>query len=203
MAEVYEPYGKSVVRPLLVCMAAAALVAIFADSIASLAMVQKNAVRILPSLVRFVPSVAQIASETANNEASEIILLAQWLFAPVYAFVWFYTAPPWTPRMRYTVRLTNRTIPSSKRVVAWPIGILFLGAWALGDLGVISFPTFYNGKYAYPLDHAVPQVKVIYGSPFALAVYAWLGPICEVCVFWMLAMLIVNAKTYLSADAAR
>ena len=80
--------------------------------------------------------------------------------------------------------------------------IVFLGAWVLGDLGVINFPTFYNGKYAYPIDQAVPQVKLIYGSPVALAIYAWLGPICEVAILSMLSMSVIHAKVYASPPAA-
>jgi hypothetical protein len=202
MAEVYEPYPKSAIKPLLYCVAGAAFVAILSIHLSSLPVVQSGALRVLPTMVRLVPSVASISSETMNREAAEIVLMFQWLFAPIYLFVWFYTAPPWTRRMRYTVLLTARTLTPAKRYIVFPLGIVFLGAWVLGDLGVIDFPTFYNGKYAYPLDHAVPQVKLIYGSSVALAIYAWLGPLCEVAVLWMLSMSVINAKTYASPAAA-
>ena len=203
MAEAYEPYPKSATKPLLYCMAGSAFVAILSIHLSALPAVQSAALRVLPTMVRLVPSVASISNETMNWEASEIVLLTQWSFAPIYLFVWFYTAPPWTRRMRYTVFLTARTLTPAKRHIVFPLGIVFLGAWVLGDLGVIDFPTFFNGKYAYPLDHAVPQVKLIYGSPVALAIYAWLGPLCEVGVLWMLSMSVINAKTYLSTDTAR
>jgi hypothetical protein len=202
MPETYEPYPKSAIKPLLRCVTAAAFVAILSVHFSTMPAVQNSVLRVLPTIVRLVPSAASISSETMNWEASEIVLLTQWLFAPVYLFAWFYTAPPWTPRMRYTVLLTARTLTPTKRFIVLPNAIIFLVAWVLGDLGVIDFPTLYNGKYAYPLDHAVPQVRLIYGSPFALSIYAWLGPLCEVTVLWMLSMLVINAKTYASPAAA-
>jgi hypothetical protein len=201
-AEAYEPYPKSAIKPLLYCVATAAFVAILSVHISTIVVVQNGVLRVLPTVLRLVPSVASISSETMNWEASEIVLLTQWLFAPAYLIIWFYTAPPWTQRMHRTVLLTKRTLTPAKRYIALPLGVVFLGAWVLGDVGVIDFPTFYNGKYAYPLNHAVPQVKLIYGSPIALAIYAWLGPLCEVAVIWMLSMLLVNGKTYASPAAA-
>lgn len=196
MAAVYVPYTKSAVKPLLHCMFGAAVVAILSVYSLDIPAVRNIVLHFVPSMVRVVPSVGSIASETKSPEVSETILLAQWLFAPLYLFVWFYSAPPWTRRMRSTVLLGTRSFAPAKRYMALLVGSVFLGAWLLGDLGLIDFPTFYNGKFACPLDQAAPQVKVIYGSPVALAVYAWLGPICEVTVVWMLSMLVVNAKTY-------
>jgi len=170
MAEAYEPYPKDVMTPLVVSVTAAAVVAIFSVYFSTVPVIQVSVVRALPMMVHLVPSVPSISSETRNMEASEIVLLTQWLFAPVYAFVWFYTAPPWAPRMRYTILLKARTFTPAKRSIGMPLGTLVLAAWLLGDFGIIGFPTFYNGKFAYPLDHAVPQIKLIYGSPIALAI---------------------------------
>jgi hypothetical protein len=202
MSQVYEPYPKSAIKPLLYCLAGAAFVAIVSIRFSVLPIVQRDLLRVVSTMMRLVPSVASISSETMDREASEIMLLTQWSFAPIYLFVWFYIAPPWTRRMRYTVLRTARALTPAKRYIGFPLGIVFLGAWVLGDLGVINFPTFYNGKYAYPIDQAVPQVKLIYGSPVALAIYAWLGPICEVAILWMLSMSVIHAKVYASPPAA-
>jgi len=99
--------------------------------------------------------------------------------------------------MSVTISNTSRTLTDSKRFIGFPIGILFFGAWLLGDANVIGFPTFYNGKYVYPLSHAVPQLKLIYESRVAMIIYAWLGPLVEASIIWMFSMLVVNAKTYL------
>ncbi len=63
-------------------------------------------------------------------------------------------------------------------------------------MGIVDFPTFYNGKYVYPLAGAVPQLKLIYASPTFLAIYAWFGAFAEACIIWMLFAVILNAKLY-------
>lgn len=191
------PFPKSAMRPLTICALAAALVAFLSIYLASVPGVQSLLVRILPSMVRLVPSVASIASETANSESSEIILLTQWCFAPIYCLVWFHCAPPWTRRTRDAALVRARTLSRAKRQIVMPVGMLVLVFWLLGDFGIIGFPILYNGKYAYPLDTAVPQVKLIYGSPVALAIYAWIGPLVEVGVVWMLLMCAINLKAYM------
>jgi hypothetical protein len=59
------------------------------------------------------------------------------------------------------------------------------------------------GKYVYPLSGAVPQLKLVYVSRVALAIYAWIGPIAETTVLWMFLLLVLNAKTYLQPQSGK
>ena len=202
MAKEIKPYPTERLRPLLVCIIVAAVLAVLSTYIAALSHVHKIFARILPSLVRLVPSVTAISSETADPEASEIVLLGQWSFAPLYVVLWFYCLAPWSPHMRQLALLRTKTFTPIQRKVVMPIGILFSGAWILGNLGLIGFPTFYNGKYAYPLAHAVPQLRIIYTSRIAFAIYAWLGPLAEAWIVWTLCVVALNVKTYFSPQPA-
>ena len=198
MSENAVPYSRSESRPLLRCMVVAAIVAGICFLIAPIPTVQNSMDSIMPFMLRLVPSAATISSETLNPLASEIVLAIQWLFAPAYLCIWFYCLPPWSRRMSVTISNASRTLTDSKRFIGVPIGILFFGAWLLGDANLIAFPTFYNGKYVYPLSHAVPQLKLIYESRVALVIYAWLGPLTEASIIWMFSVLVMNAKTYLA-----
>ena len=54
-------------------------------------------VEALVSLVmRFVPSIAKMASESRHSEASKAILSLQWIFLPVYVGGLLYLQPPWS-----------------------------------------------------------------------------------------------------------
>lgn len=197
MSEKAVPYSRSDLHPLLRCMVIAAIVAGICFVTGPIPKVQNNMDGILHFIPRLVPTVAAISRETSNPMASEIVLAIQWLFAPAYLFIWFHSLPPWSRRMRVTITNVSGTLTDSRRFIGVPFGILFLGAWLLGDANRIAFPTFYNGKYVYPPSHAVPQFRVIYESRVALVIYAWLGPFIEATIIWMFSMLVVNAKTYL------
>ena len=99
--------------------------------------------------------------------------------------------------MRRTVAIPSQSLTETKRPIGLALGLLFFGAWLLGDFQIISFPTFYNGQYVYPLSEAVPQLKLIYVSRVALTIYAWVGPVAEASIIWMVFVLVLNAKTYL------
>jgi len=190
------PYSATELRPLVCCILVAAVTAAICVLFGPTSIDKTGLVSILRPMDRLVPSIATISSATTDPTASEIILAVQWLFAPAYGFIWFYFYPPWSSRMRLTVANTSRTLSDAKRPIGLVIGILFFGVWILGDLGLIAFPTFYNGKFVYPLGEAVPQLKLIYASRIALAVYAWFGPIVETTIIWMFSLLTLNAKTY-------
>jgi len=122
--------------------------------------------------------------------------LAQWLFTPAYVIAIFYCFAPWSPFMRDFAVRKSLAFSSTHRTLIMPAGVLVSCAWFLGDLGLIQFPTLYNGKFVYPLSHVAPQLRLIYTSRIAFAIYAWLGPIVEVGLFWMLCTVVINARTY-------
>src|ERR1700722_1475512 len=198
MSENAIPYSRSELRPLLRCMVVAAIVAAICFLVAPIPTAQNSMDSIMPFMLRLVPSVATISSETLNPLPSEIVLAVQWLFAPAYLYIWFYSLPPWSRRMSATISNTSKALTDSRRFIGVPIGILFFGSWLLGDANLIAFPTFYNGNYVYPPSHAVPQLKLIYESRVALVIYAWLGPLTEAAIIWMFSVLVLNAKTYLA-----
>jgi hypothetical protein len=196
MKEMAIPYSKSDLRPLLRCMVLAAAVAAISFFIGPYSVVKNWFGYPLPLMLRLVPSIAAISSSTPDPLASEITLAIQWLFAPAYTYLWFYLLPPWSRRMAQTVSNAKRKFSRTRRILSMSIGVLFFSSWLLGDLGIIDFPTFYNGKYVYPLAGAVPQLRLIYTSPTVLAIYAWFGPFAEACIIWMLFAVIMNARLY-------
>jgi len=187
-------YTKRAVRPILRCMLASGTLALLCLFIAQLEIIQRGLLVVLPVAVKLVPSVAAIASATAAPIRTEITLATQWLFAPVYVFFWFYCFPPWSVRMRLMLAGKAKALTPPKRAATLIYSILFLGAWLLGDLGLIGFPTFYNGKYLYPPSATAPQLLLITHSPISLTIYAWLGPIGEASILWAFCTLLLNAK---------
>ena len=144
-----------------------------------------------------VGSVRRIADSTADPALSEFVLCAQWLFAPFQLLAWMIFAPPWSARAREVARKKARNLKTGQKLVLFAFYV-FMGAWLLGDFGVLDFPTLYNGGYVYPPDEAVPQLHVIYTSRAALTVYAWLSPLVEVIVLWAFVFLTLNLGTYLT-----
>src|SRR5260370_26717317 len=73
-------------------------------------------VEALVSLVmRFVPSIAKIASESRHSEASKAILSLQWIFLPVYVGGLLYLQPPWRGSARFSVRERLGPLPTNSK----------------------------------------------------------------------------------------
>jgi hypothetical protein len=197
-----EPYPRSALLPMLVCFAVGFCVAILSVYLASVPETKHQGALMLDWLLKLVPSAGLISGSMADPEAGEVILLAQWLFFPVYLFAWFYSAPPWSARMRQAAKVRAHILTDVRRQIFFPISMLFLIAWIAGDIGLISFPTLYNGKFVYPVANAVMQLRSVYSSPTALAIYAWFGPVAEAMVVWMLSYQLVNVKTFMALDSA-
>ena len=134
------PYSKSELRPLLRCMMLAATVAAISSFIGPISVVKNWLSYPLSLVLRLVPSIAAISSGTPDPSASEITLAIQWLFAPAYAFLWFYLLPPWSQRMVQTVSNARRKFSRTRRILSMSVGVLFFGSWLLGDSGIIDFP---------------------------------------------------------------
>jgi hypothetical protein len=192
-----NPYARGELRPLLHLFMVTAAVAAICLFMSPTVIARTALGCILPFIRRLVPSAIAISNEMSDPNASEAILVVQWLFTPIYLFFWFYFYPPWSSRMRRTVAMTSQTMTEAKRTIGLAVGTLFFGAWLLGDFQIIDFPTFFNGKYVYPINQAVPQLKLIYVSRFALTLYAWIGPVAEAAIIWMFFVLVLNAKIYL------
>jgi len=185
-------------RGLIASIAIALLISFCSLFLAPMKAVNDTAIRVLPSVVWIVPSVSEISSEMRDPISSEIVLLLQWPFALIYLILWFGGAPPWTSRMRQEINKLATRLSKPKRIIMPLIGISVFSAWVLGDLGVIQFPTLFNGGFVYPRSHAIVQFQAIYTSRFTLALYAWFCPLGEVTVIWFLSLLLFNFKTYIT-----
>jgi hypothetical protein len=192
--------NTSPLRPLLLSFAMAGIVGFLSVILSTFPVATHDVARALRRALFLVPSVGRLSGSMTDPEAGEVILSTQWLFAPIYIFFWFYCLPPWGPLMRASAQTKGRTLTDAQRWILLPLGFLVLCAWILGDIGVIGFPTLYNGKIVYPVEGGVMQLKYIYTSPIALALYAWFGPICEATVLWMLSHLVINARAFFSPE---
>jgi hypothetical protein len=191
---------SSPLRPLLFWLAMAGIVGFLSVLLSSFPVGTHKLALVFERALFLVPSVGRISGSMADPEAGQVILFSQWLFGPLYLFLWFYCLPPWGSLMRASAQTTSRTLTNAKRWILLPVGLLVLCAWILGDLGVISFPTLYNGDFVHPISGGVTQLRYIYTSPTMLALYAWFSPLAEATVIWMLSHLAINAKAFLFPD---
>jgi len=191
----YTIYTKRAVRPILQCMVASGILAVLCLFVAQLELVQRRLLVLLAVVVKLVPSIGTIASTTAAPISTEITLATQWLFAPIYVLLLFCFLAPWSPQMTRYLGERSRALTPVRRVFSLIFLICLMGAWLLGDLGLIGFPTFYNGKFLYPPSETAPQLALIAQSRIALAIYAWFSPIGEASILWALSAVVLNAKT--------
>jgi hypothetical protein len=194
---------RNPLRPLLFSFGVAGILALLTVVISEFPISKHYLALAMHGLLFLVPSAGFISGSMMDPEASTIILLAQWFFAPIYIYLWFRCLPPWGQRMQISAQTKGRTLTKLQRVIGFPLIVLFLGAWILGDLGLIGFPTLYNGKFVYPIASGVMQLKYIYSSRIALSLYAWFGPVAEATVVWMLCHLVINAGAFLSPNRSK
>lgn len=145
------------------------------------------------AIANFIPSVSAIAKYSLNPDLAATICSIQWLFAPVYLGLYLFTAP-WSSRMRDSVRDKAKQF-KFKHKFFFVIGTLYLIAYFLGDMDVLNFPTFFNGKLVSPPD--VNILRIIYVNNIALAVYASLAVVAECTLLWFLSVFLLNFKVYL------
>lgn len=185
------------IRPIAVALAVAATVAILSALYAYNGQVSPTAVKLIDAISPLVPSLAMISAQTRNPKASQLVLGLQWALLPLHVFVWMYAAAPWSQRVRNSVKAKARRLTRFQKVL-FVLGCVFLAAWALGNVGLVDFPTLYNGKYVYPPADSIPQLRLIYTSDIALTIYAWMSPVVETTCLWMLLLFSINFKVYLT-----
>ena len=183
------------IRPIVVAVLLSIVVAILSAWSAFAGLLPKIGTEIAWNFAVLVPSTARISAATLDPNAAQIVLSAQWALFPVHLLSWFYAGLPWSRKVRRSAEIKARTLKGSQRVL-FAVGYIFLGAWLLGDFGLIDFPTLYNGGYVYPPESAVPQLHIIYTSNFVLTVYAWMSPLMEVGCLWMFLLFTFNFRAY-------
>lgn len=142
-----------------------------------------------------------IARSSGHPEIVLLIMGYQWVFLPWYAAVWLIIINPFNKTVRIAIETKAASMRPGQRIL-FVIVVLYLIAYVLGDFGVISFPTFVNAHWAYPLSRATPVLRPIYSSRVALMLYAWLSPICEAGLWYMLCNAIVNIREFLGINHA-
>jgi hypothetical protein len=142
-----------------------------------------------------------IAQSSEHPKVVVLIMGYQWAFLPWYAAVWFTTINPLKKTVRTAMEAKAASMRPGQRIL-FVIAVLCLIAYVLGDFGVISFPTFVNARWAYPLSGASLVLRPIYSSRVALMLYAWISPICEAGLWYMLCNAIVNIRAFLGPRRA-
>jgi len=173
----------------------AAVVDVLTMSFGRTAVASRWLAALLP-VARLIPNIKAIAAKTTDPVASELTLLLQWFFAPIYAGIFFVNVPPWSRLRREIARNAYSGKSLGHRHFTFMVGILFSGAWLLGDAGVVPFPTFFNGRFA--LATGIPQLRLIVESPILFSLYAWAGPMVETVMLWINLVLIFNARVFLA-----
>lgn len=147
-------------------------------------------------MVGLVGGINGVAQSSESPTAVVLIMGYQWVFLPWYAAVWFIMVNPLNKATRTAMEAKAASLRPGQRIL-FVAGFLYLVAYVLGDFGVISFPTFFNARWAYPLSTASLFLHPIYRSRGALMLYAWISPMCEAGLWFMLCNAIVNFRAFL------
>lgn len=149
-----------------------------------------------------VPAINNIAVWTSNPAWAKFLLGIQWSFAPIYVLAWTIVVPPWSSKVKHSVMQNSKLLTGKQRILLLAT-LVFLVVNFLGDMGVIGFPTLFNGKFAFPPSDAIPIIKPIYSSWVYFSLYGWVSAVCESTELWALVFLLFNIKNVYSIKKAR
>lgn len=199
MPTAMNPNAGSVARRWLAVAISVALVIAIICATVPANLVHAPVVSTLISLVSLaVPSLNAIAARSDDYDRYLLVLSSQWLFAPVYAYIFFIRLFPFAASARRAAdaRLAGMDPSQKPNRLALLFGLVILVLNALGTLGVIHWPSFYNGGYV--LDKLSPVYSAFYSSTIGMIVFAWFSSIMEILFAWMLLYSAAHARFLLT-----
>jgi hypothetical protein len=191
------------IRPLIKIMILAALLAIGTGFLLPSVIIAASSMKFLVNIIAsLVPCVSVIAHNAIDPIRAEVTWAVQWMFFPIYLFLWFWVAPVWGKEMKGAALKKSSELPGTggKRF-ALLFGILALGTLVLSDAGLINVWSFIRGSVFQGNPSLLPiLLRAPFVSKAGMVLYAWLIPLINATAYWMFFMLIVNFKSYF-ADA--
>jgi hypothetical protein len=135
---------------------------------------------------RIVPCIGYVSDRTSIPETSRITFLIEWLFFPAYfALMCVYRMPLKVVRPESESARRNRR---SRAVRVFPMTLILL--WViLSDWNLIPGPSLYRGSVWEP-DFALSQLP--YFGPVGLAIAAFVTPVIEAFVYWVVPAIFVH-----------
>ncbi|WP_266182358.1 hypothetical protein [Dyella humicola] len=148
----------------------------------------------------YIPSAACIAASSPSPARFAFVYGVQWLAVIPYLYYWFIVVPPWAKGVRDASRAKAASL-STKQRMTFLLGVVLLALYMLGNLGLIGFPTFFNGHFACAGERSPAILASIHDHWLALAIYGALAVFCECTVAWMFVLSLVNFRVYLFGDS--
>lgn len=148
-------------------------------------------------MARLVPGIAKYASVALDVDRCSWVMSVQWVCAILYVLVLTIMYCPFTVTMRVAVRRRFRSrpeIPAAGLKAA--VFFLFVIACALGDIGVLDFPTLYNGGMISSTDPARFLVHII-NSPVYMPFFSWFCAFFTVFIYYLWFYVIANRRLLL------
>jgi hypothetical protein len=149
-----------------------------------------------------VPSIGIIANRSNAPSTYALVLASQWLMALVYAYALLVRSFPFSRTMRAMAaeKFAEGKLRQPNRV-GLAVLLVFALLGLLSSLGVISWPSIYNGGYV--LSRSSPLGESFFSSRTLLVGYAWLTCINIVLINWFLLIVAANFGWMFGARSAR
>ncbi|MBM7131312.1 hypothetical protein [Dyella mobilis] len=129
------------------------------------------------------PVIEAVSSIATNADHCSYVMTIQWMVSIFYALVMIVLYCPFSTNVKIATRVRLRrhlaAMPSLGRAV---IFVCFVILWFCGDLGLIGFPTFLNGKL---LVSTTPQVTWMIKCQIFMPFFAWFVVIAEIMIYWV------------------
>lgn len=147
---------------------------------------------------RISPSVDRLSALSRDPSRCAFVLSVQWVLCFLYLLLLLSVYWPFSKIMRVAVMEWRKRQPpesiSENNALKFFLFFALLAGWALGDLGVIGFPTLYNGLILSGGEHLRAFVAMI-NSGFWLPVLAWFSAFATVVVYWSAIYVAANWKS--------
>lgn len=188
-------------RPILIVMAIAAILAIITGFFLSDEIINTNGLQVFSGYIAEIfPCVSVVANHSINPARAALIWSVQWLFFPIYLFVWLIALKPWSAVMKIAVVKQVATLSRGHCLMVIP-GIMILSAFILSDFGLINFLSFFRGDIFETSRQTINKLPTVLSLPYisniGMVFYAWLIPLCNAIIYWLFLFFFVNFKFYI------
>jgi hypothetical protein len=147
---------------------------------------------------RISPSVDRVAALSAEPSRAAFVLSVAWLIGVLYLPLLMTLYWPFSKTIKVAVdewrkRQSPDAVPDSAAFM-FVLFFVFVFAWGLGDLGVLRFPTLYNGLLLSGGEQIRAFVAMI-NSALMLPILAWFSAFATPMMYWCPLYLVANWRS--------
>lgn len=147
---------------------------------------------------RIVPAVTRIPELSRDPSRCAFVLSLQWILGLLYIPLLLTKYWPYSKTIRVAVKEWRKRQPpesiADSRGFKFALFFIFMIGWALGDFGVIGFPTLYNGLLLGSSDPPTLYLHMI-NSALCLPVLAWFSSFATVMMYWAPIYVVANWRS--------